>query len=142
MAHAKTNENFNAPIEKVFKVISDYSSYPKFLNDVKRVSIIDDKGDKKLVEFELQMMKSFRYQLWLTEKHNEEVSWKFHTGDVFKENSGHWRLKDLGDGKTEVHYEISAKFGLLVPGMIEKKLIEVNLPSMMRVYKERAESGN
>jgi coenzyme Q-binding protein COQ10 len=140
MSQASTSEVFNSPIKTVFKVLADYSSYPQVTTDIKRVSIIDDTPEKKLVEFELQIIKSFRYQLWLFEKPFNEISWKFHSGDLFKENTGSWKLKDLGDGKTQVDYMINAKFGLFVPGMIEKKLIEVNLPSMMKAYKTRAEN--
>jgi hypothetical protein len=39
-----------------------------------------------------------------------------------------------------VEYEVEAKFGLLVPKMIEKTLIEVNLPTMLKAYQKRAES--
>jgi coenzyme Q-binding protein COQ10 len=140
MSQATISEIINAPAKQVFEVISDYHKYPEFLSDVKRVSIIDTVNDRKLVEFEIQIIKTFRYQIWLTEKPFSEISWKFHTGDLFKENSGQWLLKELGDGKTQVEYNIAAKFGLFVPGMIEKKLIEVNLPSMMKSYKNRIES--
>ena len=94
------------------------------------------------MEFEIQVIKSFRYQLWLFEKPFTEVSWKFHSGDLFKENNGGWKFKDLGDGRTQADYKISAKLGLFMPGlgMIEKKLIEVNFPSMMKSYKARVEA--
>jgi ribosome-associated toxin RatA of RatAB toxin-antitoxin module len=139
MGQAKTKEIFNAPMDRVFKVVTDYNSYPTFMSDVKRTSIIESTAEKKLVEFEIQIIKTFRYQLWLMEAPLEEVSWKFHSGELFKENSGGWKLKDLGGGKTEAEYSINAKFGIFVPGMIEKKLIEVNLPSMMAAFKKKIE---
>lgn len=141
MAKANIEGVFNAPIKKVFEVISDFSSYPEFLSDVKRVSVIDSSNpEKKLVEMEIEIIKSFRYQIWVYENPYSEVWWKFHTGDLFKDNSGSWKLRDMGDGKTKVNYELNVKFGLFVPGMIEKKLIEVNLPSMLNSYKQRVES--
>src|SRR5580698_9650937 len=99
MGLATTTEIFNAPVETAFKVISDYGSYPQFMTDVKRVSIIEASTEKKLVEFELQIIKSIRYQLWMTEVANSEVTWRFHSGEMFKENSGSWKLKDLGGNK-------------------------------------------
>src|ERR1700677_2120775 len=101
MGKATTTATFEAPIEKAFKVISDYGSYPQFMSDVKRVSVIESSAEKKLVEFELQIIKSIRYQLWMTEVPNTDVAWRFHSGEMFKENSGFWKLKDLGDGRTE-----------------------------------------
>jgi ribosome-associated toxin RatA of RatAB toxin-antitoxin module len=58
---------------------------------------------------------------------------------LFKDNFGKWTFREQPDGTTKVEYEINVKFNLFVPGMIEKKLIEVNLPSMMRAFKEQAE---
>lgn len=140
MGSVATTEIFNAPQKVVYGVIADYSAYPEFLTDVKRVSVLESQPDKKLVEYEVQVIKSFRYQLWMYEKPNFEVSWKLHDGDMFKENTGGWYLKDLGDGRTQAEYKINAKFGMFVPSMIEKKLIEVNLPSMMNAYRERIAS--
>jgi coenzyme Q-binding protein COQ10 len=140
MAQASISEIFNAPQKASFQAVADYSNYPSFLDDVKRISIIDGSADKKLVEYELQIIKSFRYQLWTFEKPFSEISWKFHSGDLFKENFGKWSFKDLGDGRTQVDYNITAKFNLFVPGMIEKKVVEVNLPKMMNAFKQRAES--
>jgi coenzyme Q-binding protein COQ10 len=139
MAQAAISEIFNAPPKAVFSVVADFGHYPEFISDVKRVSIIDTQGDKKLVEYEISIIKTFRYQIWTTEKPYSEISWKFHTGDLFKDNFGKWTFKELEGGRTSVEYSISAKFNLFVPGMIEKKLIEVNLPSMMKAFKQRVE---
>jgi coenzyme Q-binding protein COQ10 len=140
MGQASISEIINAPEKKVFEVVTDFSKYPEFLSDVKRVSILDQQPGKKLVEFEISIIKSFRYQLMITEKPYNEVSWVFHTGDLFKENNGLWKMKDGGEGKTQVEYSLTARFNMFVPGMIEKKLIEVNMPSMMKAFKERVES--
>ncbi len=140
MGKASISGVFNAPIKTVYQVISDYSKYPEFLPEVKRVSVIDASNpEKKLIEMELQVIKSFRYQIWIMAKPPYELTWKFHTGEIFKDNAGSWNLKDMGDGKTHVDYEIEAKFGMLVPKMIEKTMIEVNLPSMLKAYQKRAE---
>ena len=96
MGQANTSGTFNAPIDKVYKVLADYSSYPQFMPEVKKVSILESSPEKKLVEYELQIIKTFRYQIWLFEKPNSEITWKFHTGEIFKENSGFWKLTDLG----------------------------------------------
>jgi coenzyme Q-binding protein COQ10 len=106
---------------------------------VKRVSVLEAGSEKKLVEFEVQIIKTFRYQLWFQETPSSEIAWKFHSGEIFKDNIGAWTLKDLGDGRTHADYEIEAKFGMFVPGMIEKKLIEVNFPIMMKAFKKRVE---
>jgi coenzyme Q-binding protein COQ10 len=140
MAQAKIKQVFNAPIESVFKVISDYENYPEITPETKKVTILETTGEGKLVEFEIQVIKSFRYKLWMNEVPSTQISWKLHSGDMFKENFGGWTFKDLGNNTTEAEYSVNAKFGVFVPGMIEKKLIEVNLPAMMKAFKKRIEN--
>jgi len=140
MAKASISETFNAPIKKVFQTITDYSHYPEFLSDVKRISIIDDTNPKaKLVEFELSLIKTFRYQVIMTEEPNHRLSWRFHSGDIFKTNTGQWTLKEIEPEKTLAEYSLEVGFGVFVPGMIANKLIEVSLPSMIKAFKERVE---
>lgn len=139
MANAERVETFDAPAEKVFKVISDYESYPEFMDGVKSVKIISKSGDTTTVEYNIDIIKKFSYVLELTEKKNEALTWKFVSGDMFKKNIGGWYLKDLGNGKTEVTYKVDVDFKMLVPGMISKTLISSNLPSMMKQVNKRAQ---
>lgn len=139
MANAERVETFDASVENVFQVISDYESYPEFMDGVKSVKILSKSGDTTKVEYNLDIIKKFSYVLELTEKKNESISWKFISGDLFKKNVGEWVLKDIGDGKTEVTYKIDVDFKMLVPGMISKGLISSNLPSMMKQVNKRAQ---
>lgn len=141
MSKANISDVFNAPLEKVYEVLSDYSKYPEFLPEVKRVSVIDaSQQNKKLIEMEISIIKTFRYQIWVSANPITEIRWTFHGGELFKDNKGSWKLKDQGDGTTKVEYELDVKFGLFVPGMIEKALVEVNLPGMLNAYRKRCES--
>ena len=138
MANAERVEIFDAPIENVFKVLSDYSSYPDFMDGVKSVEILSTKSNSTKVKYNIDIIKKFTYTLDLVAKENKSVSWTFDSGDLFKKNNGKWDLKDLGDGTTEVTYTIDIDFKIMVPGMISKKLVSSNLPSMMKQVCKRA----
>ena len=140
MANAERVEIFDAPIENVFQVISNYESYPEFMDGVKSVKIISKKGESTTAEYNIDIIKKFTYVLELTEKKNEALTWTFVSGDIFKKNNGGWYLKDLGNGKTEVTYKVDVDFKMMVPGMISKKLIASNLPSMMKQVNLRAKN--
>ena len=137
MPEAKHTEVFNCTRDEFFKIVSDYEKYPQFLQEVKSCRVVKTEGDKKLVEYGVTVIKSFKYQLWLKEKAPDLVSWDFAGGDVFKTSSGSWRLEDAGGGKTRAHYHVEATFSLFVPGPIAKTLLNVNLPSMMAAYHKR-----
>jgi coenzyme Q-binding protein COQ10 len=136
MAKASTTEVFNCSVEQFYKIISDYEKYQEFLAEVKQCKILKSEGGRKLVEYQVQVMKSFKYSLWMTEVAPQSITWEFATGDIFKTSVGSWRLEDQG-GKTKATYSVEATFSMFVPGPIANALVSVNLPNMMSSYHKR-----
>jgi coenzyme Q-binding protein COQ10 len=136
MPAASHTEVFNCTPHEFFKIISDYEKYPDFLQEVKDCKILKTEAGKKLVEYKVSVIKSFTYQLWMAEQDPSEVSWNFAGGDIFKTQTGSWKLEDQ-KGKTKAVYSVDATFGVFVPGMIAKTLLSVNLPAMMSSYHKR-----
>lgn len=135
MASASATEVFNCSPDEFMKIIADYERYPEFLTEVSGCKVVQEQGNKKLVEYSVSLIKTFKYQLWMTQGENE-IHWDFGGGDVFKTMSGSWTLKDEA-GKTRATYAVDASFKGFVPGPIAKGLIEVNLPNMMSAYHKR-----
>jgi coenzyme Q-binding protein COQ10 len=136
MASAETSEIFNCTPEQFFKIVTDYENYPEFLQEVKECRVLKTEANRKLVEYTVSVMKSFKYTLWMSETAPTLVSWEFASGDLFKTSRGHWKLQDEG-GKTRATYLVEATFNLFVPGPIAKALVSVNLPNMMSSYHKR-----
>ncbi len=136
MASGGTTDVFNCTPEQFFKIISDYEKYSEFLQEVKQAKILKTEGTRKLVEYQVQVIKSFKYTLWMTEKEDSMVSWEFAGGDLFKTSNGHWKIEAEG-GKTRGIYHVDATFNLFVPGPIAKTLVNVNLPNMISSYHKR-----
>lgn len=139
MAGAATTEIFPCSPEQFFSIVSDYEKYPEFLSEVKGCKIIRTDGNKKLVEFQVSVIKTFTYRLWITENPGKGISWNLDSGDLFKTSTGSWALEDLG-GKTKANYAVDATFKVFVPGPVAKALVNVNLPNMMKAYQERVKS--
>lgn len=138
MASAQTTEVFNCSVDQFFKIISDYEKYPEFLKEVTNTKVLQANGAKKLVEFEVSVIKSFKYNLWLNESAPSEVSWQLESGDMFKTSVGSWKLKEEA-GKCRATYQLDATFNMFVPGPIAKALVSVNLPAMMSSYHKRVQ---
>lgn len=136
MAQASTTELFNCTPAEFYKIIADYPNYPQFLSEVKGCQVLKTEGSKKLVEYSVSVMKSFKYSLWMTEVENSQVSWEFAGGDVFKTMKGFWKIEDEG-GKARATYSVEASFGMFVPGPIANALVSVNLPNMIASYHKR-----
>jgi len=125
--------------ESLFRAITEYESYPKFLPEVVSVKLLPGAtATKQKVQFEIEVVKRFQYVLEFVLKGKEEVSWKLVESNFFKTNEGAWKLEPKGKDQTQVHYELEVGFGFLVPGFVSKKLTEVSLPKMLESFEERA----
>lgn len=135
MAKAERTEIFDVPADKFYQAIVDYNSYPDFVDGMKSVEV---KGDT--VTYTLSLIKEVTYTLKMSHKPNQEVSWSLVSGDMMKVNNGKWTLKDLGNGKTEVTYSLEVELKGFLPGlgMIEKTLVNTNLPLNMKAFAKRA----
>ena len=139
MAAAETTELFPCTVDQFFALISDYEKYPEFLSEVKACKLIETKPGKKLVEFQVSVVKTITYRLWISEDKPKGINWTFDSGDVFKTSTGSWILSDAG-GKTKAKYAVDATFKIFVPGPIAKALVNVNLPNMMKAYHARVKA--
>lgn len=138
MASASITDVFNCNIDDFFKIISDYEKYSEFLTEIKSCKVLDEIGNKKLVEFSVNVIKTFTYKLWMTEEAPYKITWELHSGDIFKVSNGSWLLEDEA-GKTRATYSVDAQFKGFVPGPIAKGLVSVNLPNMVSSYHKRVE---
>jgi coenzyme Q-binding protein COQ10 len=136
MAAASTTETFPCSPDQFYNIVADYEKYPEFLGEVKGCKVIETKGNKKLVEFQVSVIKTFKYRLWMTEEKPKRISWTFDSGDVFKTSQGSWDIEDSG-GKAQAKYAVDATFKVFVPGPLAKALVNVNLPNMMKAYQDR-----
>ena len=108
MAGATRSIVINAPIEKLFSIITDYERYPEFLTEVKKIRCSNRKGNEVDVHYEAEIVKTIKYSLRLKEEKPTKVSWTFIEGEFMKDNKGGWVLQDLGGGKVNATYNIDA----------------------------------
>lgn len=142
MARAERKEVFDVPVDKFYQVIIDYKAYPSFVDGMRSVDVQSESADGATVKFNLSLVKEIAYILKLAHKKNVEVSWSLVTGDMMKLNNGKWTLKDLGNNKTEVTYNLEIELKGFLPGlgMIEKTLVNTNLPLTMKAFGKKAAS--
>lgn len=142
MAQATRTEVFDVPADKFYKAVIDYKSYPNFVDGVKSVDVQNESADGATVKLSLSIIKEISYTIKLTHKPNQEVSWSFVSGDLMKVNNGRWTIKDLGNNKSEVTYSLEVELKGFMPGlgMIEKTLVNTNLPLTMKAFAKQAAS--
>ncbi len=146
MPQAQRSIEIGVPPEKIFAVVQDYSRYPEFIPELKRVSVLRKAGNTQDVEFEVElalplgMKKRIRYSLAFVADPPNAVRWHLIAGEVIKGNTGSWTFRSLGENRTEATYNIELSFGAFVPKAVTNFLAEQSLPKLLSQYKARAES--
>jgi ribosome-associated toxin RatA of RatAB toxin-antitoxin module len=140
MATVIRDKQMEVPKSALFDVITDFESYPKFLNEVVGAKIHEGRtAVTPRVTFQLEVVKRFEYILDFSIVGETEVSWKLLESNFFKTNQGKWVLTPTGPKVTAVHYELEVAFGFLVPSWISRKLTEINLPRMFESFERQAQ---
>jgi coenzyme Q-binding protein COQ10 len=139
---------FNAPMEKVFKVISDYEAYPKFVPKAKSGKVLKREGNLVTVAYELGLgVKDIKYTLKMKEEAPNKVSWTFVEGDFMKKNDGSWVLEPAGEGKVKGTYTVELEVGNIpmllkaVVNPVMSALVDSDLPNMLNAFKKRVEAA-
>ncbi len=140
MADAKRTEVMDCSLESLWDVIIDYESYPKFVEGAQKITVLERKGNKAKVQYELDMLgKKIIYVILTEEVPMKSVKWSKIEGDFFKSIEGSWALKPLGDDQVEATYTLSVGFPLLVPKTIVNMLVGTQLPTMLKGFEGQAQ---
>ena len=134
---AHQTQIWNVPIETCYKVLTDYNSYPEFVKGVDQINILSQDESKAVIEYSLNLIKKFKYTLELTHSPPTSIEWTLKESDLFKCNNGYWKLKDLGDGTTEVTYSLEVDIKGFIPKRFISSLSEKGLPAMMKSFYDR-----
>jgi coenzyme Q-binding protein COQ10 len=140
MASASRTEVVDVEIGKLYDVLVDYAKYPEFVDGVSGIKVLAQNETSAKVEYSLNLIKSFKYIINISQERPGHINWTLDSGDLFKKNSGEWTLKDLGNGKTEVTYSLDLDFKMFAPSSILSALTSKNLPIMMESFFKRAKS--
>lgn len=141
MAGASKTIVINAPMDRIYALITDYASYKDFIPEVRAVNILEQAGNTATVQYDAEIIKKIKYTLKHEGHPPNRLTWTFVKGDMMKDNRGSWELKDLGDGRTEVTYNIEVGLGALVPRAIVDTLIGTSLPKLLENFKRQAEQA-
>lgn len=140
MPQARHSIEVNVSAERMFGVITDFEKYPEFLPEMKRVTIISQSDHRKVVEFDLEMLKiGMHYSLRFEEEPFRSVRWSMVSATWLKAVDGYWQIESGGPDRCLVTYFNELTFKGLLPKFVTTKLADLTLPRMLENFKERAE---
>jgi len=141
----KEEIEINANQDIVFKVMLDLEKFPEFMEDVKKITILQDEGNKRISEWEAEIDGLlFKWQEEDTYHPQEyKLTYKLIKGDLDK-FEGYWEIIKLNDNKSKLVIFLS--FDLNIPTLKSlimptiKFKVKKNLALMLKAIKSRAES--
>jgi coenzyme Q-binding protein COQ10 len=138
MSRAEETIVIDAPLAKVYALITDYERYPEFLPEMTAVSILSRHDNVVVARFDLELMMRFSYTLRLEEEPPAAVRWTLESASMMVSNSGAWQLVAEGD-KTRATYVLEVELKGLIPKSVKDRLLGLTLPQTLERFKKRAE---
>lgn len=136
----------NAPAGEILDVIADLEAYPEWVKDMKDVEILSEDGDgwpdRARLTLDAGPIKD-TYSLDYTWDVDEEglgsVSWTLVEATILKAMDGTYTLEDVGDGQTNVIYDLAVDINIPMLGMIKRKAAKVITDTALKELKKRCE---
>jgi coenzyme Q-binding protein COQ10 len=141
----KEEIEINANQDIVFKVMLDLEKFPEFMEDVKKITILQNEGNKRISEWEAEidglLFKWQEEDIYYPQEY--KLTYKLIKGDLDK-FEGYWEIIKLNDNKSKLVIFLS--FDLNIPTLKSlimptiKFKVKKNLALMLKAIKSRAES--
>ena len=145
MPSSKTTLEVFVSLEEFKEVILDLESYPEFLPEVKKVEVLERSDDAIKATFWVAVdVGGVHVDSQYTVDYvigDEEISWTLDSSPDLTENRGSWRLEEGDDeDETIAHYEAEIVTSLPIPEAVQLMFAEKELPKLMELFQDRAES--
>lgn len=114
-----------APLARVWSIATDLETYPRWAHDVKHVVITnrDEQGRPTEVEFRTSALgRSTHYTLaYDYDDAPNTLAWTMVKGDIQRSIEGAYKFAELGDGGTEVQYNLQIELVVPLPGFVKRR---------------------
>lgn len=121
---ATQHMHIEAPLERIWDVLTDFESYPTWARDLKEATVLqhDEEGRASLVRFRAAAMgRSTTYTLAYTwDDAPQRLPWKLVSGDIQKVLDGAYEFHETDSG-TDVTYHLRVDLAIPLPGFVKRR---------------------
>jgi len=141
MAQTEFRDVLAVDKEKLLSVITSYEDYPQFIEGCTEAHVQERADGRARVTYRVNVMsQDVNYTLdHFEDPSTGQIRWSLVDSNFFKKNDGHWEVKSLGNGKSDVVYALDVEFKVPVPGFILNRLVKGSLPGMVRSFEKQAQ---
>jgi len=127
----------------VMDVIADFPAYPAWVKGMKTAETLatgpDGRAEKVRFVLDVPPIKD-DYTLAYVWDGERKVSWRLVDGTLLRMLDGAYVLRDLGNGSTEVTYQLALDVSIPLIGMLKRKGEKLLIETALRGLKTRVES--
>lgn len=143
---AREQIRIEAPVERCYETLVDFSAYPEWAGDLKDVTVLesDAEGRATVVEFRAAAMgRSTTYQLRYDHAlAPNRLGWELVTGDLPRELDGAYVLTPAeGGAATDVVYELAIDLIYPIPGFVKRRAEGRIIKTALSELKARVEGS-
>ncbi|OAA28283.1 Polyketide cyclase / dehydrase and lipid transport [Frankia sp. EI5c] len=145
--HAESSIVIEARPAVVMGTIADIAAYPTWVGQIEEAEILEvgPEGRPRQARFRINaVVVKDEFVNEYTWKGDEQVTWSLVSGQAMSAQDGGYTLRDLGDGRTEVTYELTVELKVKLPGLLRRKIqggiVDAALKDLKKHVEKLAES--
>ncbi|ABW11260.1 SRPBCC family protein [Frankia sp. Mgl5] len=123
--HAQSSIVIDARPAVIMGAIADIAAYPTWVGQIEQAEILEvgPDGRPRQARFRINaVVVKDEFVNEYTWKGDEHVSWSLVSGEAMSTQDGSYTLRDLGDGSTEVTYDLTVELKIKIPGLLRRKV--------------------
>ncbi|MGF7235509.1 MAG: SRPBCC family protein [Frankia sp.] len=133
----------NASPKAVMAAIVDIPAYPTWSGPIREAQVLETgpDGRPKRARFAIDaVIVRDTYVLDYSWSGDESSSWTLVESAAQSSQDGSYTLRDLGDGRTEVGYDLAIELNMKVPGILRRKVQSGVIDAALKDLKKHVES--
>jgi ribosome-associated toxin RatA of RatAB toxin-antitoxin module len=142
--HTRSKITINARPSAVMAVIADIPAYPTWAGPVETAEVLEAGPDGRPLRARFvvnAVLTKDEFVNTYTWNGDESVSWTLVEGKAMSSQEGTYALADLGDGRTEVTYDLTVELNIKIPGLLRKKVQSGVVETAMKDLKKHVEKS-
>ena len=141
--HASASIVINAKPTTVMATIADIANYPTWVGQIEQTEILEVGPDGRPTRARFLVNAVIAKDEFVTDytwHGDDRVSWALVEGEMMSAQDGSYTLRDVGDGQTEVTYDLTVELKVKIPGMLRRKIQSGIIDAALKDLKKHVES--
>jgi ribosome-associated toxin RatA of RatAB toxin-antitoxin module len=141
--HASASIVINAKPATVMATIADIANYPTWVGQIEQTEIIEVGPDGRPTRARFRVNAVIAKDEFVTDytwHGDDKVSWSLVEGEMMSAQDGSYTLRDVGDGQTEVTYDLTVELKVKIPGLLRRKIQSGIIDAALKDLKKHVES--